>query len=266
LQEKGNYISADEVRLYFEYINKPLLSENTPLLVFLHEGLGSVAQWKDFPLLLCEKLKLPGLLYDREGYGKSSELKSGRQIDYLHLQAQKVLPEIFNQLKLKHHKKILIGHSDGGSIAIIHAGSFHENISAVITMASHQFVEDITVKGLKEAIESYNKGRLQELLKKYHGDKTDSLFHAWSDTWTRKEFLTWNIENYLSDISCPCLGIQGVDDPYGSVAQLESIKKHVKNSEIYHVPHCGHIPHLQAKEDVLKKINEFISQLKTSSP
>lgn len=261
MSNQEGYIQVNSVNIYYEFLNKEILSEDQPLLVFLHEGLGSVAQWKDFPELLCKKTSCPALLYDREGHGKSDALKTTRNSDFMHIQSQIVLPEIFKQLNIEHHKKILIGHSDGGSIAIIHAGSFSENIIGIITEASHQFIEEVTIAGLRETVRLYGNGRLKELLKKYHGDKTDSMFRGWSDTWLRDEFRTWNIESFLKNISCPFLAIQGEDDQYGTFAQLKSIKDKAKNSELFYVPNCGHIPHLQAKESVLSKMASFINTL-----
>ncbi len=258
-KEKG-YIKIDTVSIYFEFLNKSLISEK-PLLVFLHEGLGSIAQWKDFPTLLCEKTKCPGFLYDREGYGRSSKLRSTNDWNYLHIQAQKALPEIFKQLKIEQYKKILIGHSDGGSIAIIHAGSFPEKIIGVITEASHQFIEDISVKGIRDTVKLFEEGKLKDWLKKYHGEKTDSMFHGWADTWTREGFQNWNIEEYLKKINVPILAIQGKDDQYGSFAQLESIKKYSPKADIHHIPACGHTPHLQCKEVIIQLMYDFIIKL-----
>jgi pimeloyl-ACP methyl ester carboxylesterase len=257
LEKQEGYIKIIESNIYFEFINNSLLLEK-PLLVFLHEGLGSVAQWKDFPALLCEKTNCPGFLYDREGHGRSDELKIKRSSDFMHIQAQTTLPEIFRQLDIEQNKKILIGHSDGGSIAIIHAGSFPEKIIGVITEASHQFIEDISVEGIRDAVKLYEEGKLKDLLNKYHGDNTDSMFHGWADIWLRKEFRKWNIEEYLQKIKVPFLAIQGMDDQYGSFAQLASIKKNAIKSDIYHIPSCGHTPHLQMKETILQLMSDFI--------
>jgi pimeloyl-ACP methyl ester carboxylesterase len=261
LEKQEGYIKVENVNIYFEFINKHLLSEHRPLLVFLHEGLGSIRQWKDFPGLLCEKTNCPALLYDREGHGRSDELKNQRGNDFMHIQAQKVLPEIFKQLGIENQNKILIGHSDGGSIAIINAGTFPKNIIGIITEASHQFIEKVTSDGLRETVKLFNNGRLRELLYKYHGEKTDSMFHGWADTWLRKEFEQWNIEEYLKNISCPFMAIQGEDDQYGTFAQLESIQNNVEKAVINNVLNCGHIPHQQAKEIVLNLMTNFINDL-----
>jgi pimeloyl-ACP methyl ester carboxylesterase len=260
LKRQKGFAKIDNVNIYFEFLNKSLLAKARPLLVFLHEGLGSVAQWKDFPELLCEKANCPALIYDREGYGKSSEYKSANDWDYLHLQAQKSLPEIFKQLEIEHYNKILIGHSDGGSIAIIHAGSFPEKIIGVITEASHQFIENISVEGIRKTVKLFEEGKLKDWLHKYHGEKTGSMFHGWADTWLRDGFQHWNIEEYVNKIKVPFLAIQGKDDQYGSYAQLESIKKHSPKADIHHIPNCGHTPHLQYKEEILQLTSDFINK------
>jgi pimeloyl-ACP methyl ester carboxylesterase len=259
METQKNHISINGVSLYYEFIKKTLLSEGRPLLVFLHEGLGCVKQWKDFPAQLCEKVNCPAFLYDREGHGKSEMLKTMRGKDFMHLQAQIILPEIFKELNITDHKKILIGHSDGGSIAIIHAGSFPEKIKGVITEAAHVFIEDITVKGLKDAVKSYETGLLRDLLRKHHGDNTDTMFHGWADTWLREEFKEWNIEGCLKKIKAPFLAIQGQQDQYGTVAQLESIGKYAEKTQIEHIPDCGHIPHFQTREAVMEMMAKFIN-------
>lgn len=259
MEKREGYITIDsDVKIFYQILNESLIKTSSPLLVFLHEGLGSVAQWKDFPALLSEKTNLPALLFDREGYGKSSKLKKQNNWDYLNNQAEKALPEIFLQLGFEKKEKILIGHSDGGSIAIIHTGSFPENIIGVITEASHQFIEDISVKGIQDALTLYESGTLKDLLKRYHGENTDSMFYGWADTWLREGFQKWNIEKYLDNVNVPFLGIQGEDDQYGSYAQLASIKEHAAKAEIFYVPQCGHTPHLQKKNEILERMDAFI--------
>lgn len=261
MEKQEGYTKIADGNIYFEFLNKSLLQEGKPLLVFLHEGLGSIAQWKDFPALLCEKTKCPALLYDREGHGKSDALTNPRGNNFMQIQAQKALPELFKQLEIEHHNKILIGHSDGGSIAIINAGSFPENIIGIITEASHQFIEDISVQGIREAVKQFEEGKLKDLLYKYHGDKTSTMFYGWAATWLQPEFRKWNIEEYVKQIKIPFLAIQGQEDQYGSVAQLESIKKYSPRADINHIPNCGHIPHLQAKDFVLNLVADFIIKL-----
>lgn len=146
MMKTGN-ISVCGIDHYYCLLNEEMLLSSKPLLVFLHEGLGSIAQWKDFPKLLSEKVNCPALVYDRYGHGLSEELHEKRDINFMHQQAQIFLPGLLNELNLAHHRIILIGHSDGGSIAIIHAGSFPENIAGIVTIAAHIFLEDVSLQG-----------------------------------------------------------------------------------------------------------------------
>jgi pimeloyl-ACP methyl ester carboxylesterase len=176
----------------------------------------------------------------------------------MHEQAQVFLPELFSKLNLQDYRKIIIGHSDGGSIAIIHAGSFPKNIVGIVTIAAHLFLEEISLQGIREAVKMFEQGTLRDLLYKYHKDNTESMFNGWAGTWLKPEFRQWDIVNFLSGIKVPFLAIQGDKDQYGSYAQLEGIKKHVKDARIELISNCGHIPHLQQKEKVLEMISEFI--------
>jgi len=256
------FINVQGVSLHYEFLHPELLSTDKPLLVFLHEGLGSIAQWKDFPALLSNKMNYPALVFDRYGHGLSEKLKTTRQMTFMHEQAQVFLPELFSKLNLKDHRKILIGHSDGGSISIIHAGSCPENIIGVITLAAHLFLEEISLQGIREAVKMFEQGTLRELLFKYHGNKTVSMFYGWADTWLKPNFREWSIEEFLPKIKVPFLAIQGDKDQYGSFAQLEGIQKQVKESRIELIHNCGHSPHLQQKEKVLNIMCKFIQKLK----
>lgn len=254
-------IKVCNIKHHYVILNDDLLSSGKPLLIFLHEGLGSIAQWKDFPKLLSDKVQLPALVYDRYGHGLSEELLEQRDITFMHKQAKMFLPSLLKELHLANLPRILIGHSDGGSIAIIHTGSYPENISGIITIAAHIFLEEISLQGIRDAVKSYKEGILCELLYKYHGDKTDSMFYAWANTWMNSSFSKWNIEEYLDRIKVPFLALQGDKDQYGSFAQLEGIKKHVENAQIELIPDCGHIPHIQQKEKVLEIMKHFILNL-----
>lgn len=253
-----NFIEVRGIRHYYEFLNKEFLSPEKPLLVFLHEGLGSVKQWKEFPALLSNKLGYAALLYDRYGHGLSEELHGKRKFNFMHEQAQVFLPELFKNLDVQQHKKIIIGHSDGGSIGLIHAGSFHENIIGVISEAAHVIIEDISVRGIEWAVKNFEGGPLKKFLRPYHADKTDSMFYGWAHTWLKADFKEWNIEEYLPRIKAPLLAIQGADDQYGSFAQLEVIKKHIPSARIEFIKNCGHVPHLQKTEAVLEMMRDFI--------
>ncbi|MDQ1277194.1 MAG: Alpha/beta hydrolase [Thermodesulfobacteriota bacterium] len=233
--------------------------EGSPHLVFLHEGLGSVGQWRDFPLSLCKRTGLPALVFDRWGYGKSEPCEESGEIGYLHEEALTSLPQVLGHFGIEN--AILIGHSDGGSIALIFAAAHPEKVCCLITEAAHVFAEDVTLEGIREAVGIYKDTDLRGRLAKYHGEKTDLVFKRWSETWLAPPFREWNIEAYLSAVSCPVLAIQGQDDPYGTPAQVEAIVRQVSGpvSGLI-VPACGHIPHFQAREAVTAAMADFVGK------
>ncbi|MCX7635347.1 MAG: alpha/beta hydrolase [Syntrophales bacterium] len=228
-----------------------------PSLVFLHEGLGSVGQWRDFPEAVCAATGLPALVYDRCGYGRSEPCPYPRTLDYLEREARDSLPEVLAAFHIQ--APIFIGHSDGGSIALIFAGIYPARTMAVITEAAHVFVEEVTLAGIREAVHIYETTNLKERLARYHGDKTEAVFRGWSETWLAPWFRTWNIESYLSGITTPLLVIQGEDDAYGTTQQVEAIVRGAKGrTETFLVPRCGHIPHHEARAVVLERMVRFI--------
>ena len=246
--------------IYYEWLNEK--SDSSEVLVFLHEALGSTAQWKDFPEKLCNLMGMRGLVYDRLGYGKSSEDETIRNSTYLEDFALNEMPQVISKL-IPHNKIHIAGHSDGGSIALIYASKFSKNIVSVSTMAAHVFVEDVTLNGIQPAIDAYKLGKLDGL-KKYHGEKTEHLFYNWARTWLSSEYKNWNIEKYLKGITCPTLVIQGENDQYGTEKQVESICSQVNGfSQKLMIPNCGHAPHLEEKELVLLELCKFIKLFRT---
>lgn len=241
--------------LYIEYHSS---FENRPTIVFLHDSLGSVQLWRDFPAKLSEAIGCNVLAYDRLGYGKSHPMPSHiRPVDYMELEAD-VLNELLNELEIK--DTVLFGHSDGGTIALIMAAKYPEWVRAVICEAGHIFVEDVTLKGVYDAWEAYKTTNLPERLQKYHGDKVETLFRAWTETWTRDDYRSWNIEYLLKSITCPLLFIQGEADEYGTLDQVEKTISQVSGSaEKYIIPDVGHTPHKEVPELVLKRVEEFIN-------
>jgi pimeloyl-ACP methyl ester carboxylesterase len=231
-----------------------------PTIVFLHDSLGCIELWRDFPDKLAEATQCNVLIYDRLGYGKSGSMPTHeRPINYMELEAD-ILNSFLTVLKIEN--TILFGHSDGGTIALITASKHSERIKAVIVEAAHIFVEEVTLKGIHEAMEAYKNTNLSERLEKYHGDKVDTLFKAWTETWTRKDYRDWNIEHFLSNISCPLLFIQGEADEYGTLEQVETtISQVIGTAEKYIIPNVGHTPHKQATEIVLKKTIDYIQSL-----
>ncbi|OPY05285.1 MAG: 2-hydroxy-6-oxononadienedioate/2-hydroxy-6-oxononatrienedioate hydrolase [Syntrophaceae bacterium PtaB.Bin038] len=235
-----------------------------PPLVFLHEGLGSVGQWRDFPARLSEKTGLPSLVYDRWGYGDSEAFTLPRGTGYLHDEALTGLPAVLDAFGIG--KAILVGHSDGGSIALIFASKHPERVCAVITEAAHVFVEDVTLQGIREAVEVYASTDLKKRLARYHGDKTDLVFRGWAETWLSPAFRGWNIEEYLPGVRCPVLIIQGIDDRYGTAAQVRAIERQVSGPSEALLLRCGHIPHAEARDEVLEAMAGFISQVTAGAP
>jgi pimeloyl-ACP methyl ester carboxylesterase len=259
--KKHLYLSVGRHRLAAELISPVPLSskKGCPHLIFLHEGLGSIAQWRDFPTTLCAMTGLPGLVYERLGYGQSDARDTGISVNYIHEEALTALPAVLARLNIS--DAILIGHSDGGSIALIYAACHGNNVRGVITEAAHVFVEDVTLAGIRRAVELYETTGFKERLFQYHGANTDAMFHAWADTWLDPMFRNWNIEEYLPRITCPLLVIQGAKDEYGTGAQVEAIVKGAASkAESVIIPDCGHVPHLQARETALSEMSRFIRE------
>ncbi|MCX5833307.1 MAG: alpha/beta hydrolase [Deltaproteobacteria bacterium] len=234
-------------------------------MIFLHEGLGSIGQLRDFPAALCLMAGLDGLVYDRWGYGKSDPVSLPRPIRYLHDEALTTLPEVLEKCGVG--EAILLGHSDGGSIALMFASVHPKHVMGIATEAAHVFVEDVTVKGIEEAVQIYRTTDLPGRLSKYHGANTDLMFRGWAETWLSPEFRSWNVEEYLPGVACPVLAIQGVDDQYGTPAQVESITKKVTGpARKLLIPACGHIPHHEARSTVLTAIKQFIDEILAHRP
>mgnify|MGYP000567716979 FL=1 len=234
-----------------------------PTLVFLHEGLGSVALWRDWPQRLCQQLGLAGLVYSRQGYGQSEARPdvrgSGRlQPDYMHREALEVLPELLRTQGIE--RPILLGHSDGGTIALLHAA--HHPVSACIVMAPHVVVEDISVSAITAAREAFEHGPLRARLAPFHAD-VDGAFWQWNDIWLSEAFRGYDIRNEISAIAAPLLAIQGEDDPYGTMAQIDEIAAAVPHARLVKLPHCGHSPHRDQPEAVAQAIQSWIATLRS---
>jgi pimeloyl-ACP methyl ester carboxylesterase len=231
-----------------------------PTLVFLHEGLGSIEMWHDFPTLLAETTACDCLIYDRWGHGRSDPLDVKRTLGYVHAEALDALPEVLAHSQVD--DAILIGHSDGGSIALIFAAEYPEIARGIITEAAHVFVEETTLQGIREAVAIYHNTDLKQKLARYHGDNTEKIFRAWSETWLQPEFRSWDIQDCLAKITCPLLVIQGEDDQYGTAAQVEAITNQVTGkSKPLLIPNCGHIPHQEARDRAVQEMTEFILEL-----
>jgi len=245
-------------RLHAERLN-PAHAASGPTLVFLHEGLGSISQWGAFPAQLCTLTGLPGLVYERWGYGRSEGLTGPRPDDYLEQEAQNGLPEILTACGIT-DPPILFGHSDGASIALLFAAFHPDQTLAVISEAAHVFVEEVCLSGIRLARTAYAQGDLQTGLRRHHGNNTELMFRGWSEVWLRPDRRDWNMAAELRRIVCPTLVIQGQEDEYGTRAQVDAIAAKVTGpAEILWLPGCGHSPHHQMRDTVLETVGRFIS-------
>lgn len=230
-----------------------------PVLVFLHDGLGCISLWRDFPEVLASATGCDVLLYDRWGHGRSDPLVGGRSPDFFDEEAFLILPDILRQLDIK--RTILIGHSDGGSIAFLFAAKYPDKVEGIIVESTHVFVEEVTLQGIRNIVDIYQTTDLKQKLAKYHGEKTDTMFHGWAEVWLSPEFRSWHIKESLSAITCPVLVIQGADDEYGTTQQVKEIETRVKSVRSLLIPECGHVPHHQARDKVLEEMFRFIGDL-----
>jgi pimeloyl-ACP methyl ester carboxylesterase len=250
--------------------------DTRPVVVFLHEGLGSVSMWRDFPSQLCQAVGAHGLVYSREGYGNSTPRPLGQawQPTFMHHQAQVVLPALLRVLGVSASQRdvVLLGHSDGASIALLAALAMPD-IQGVVAMSAHTFVEDQTIDAIKQATGLYEhtvdaakdqSKSLRQALSRHHAD-TDSAFGGWSSVWLSPAFSAWDIRQEIAGLRCPCIVLQGLDDPYGSNAHAESIKTAVPQTQIIYLEQCGHNPHKDCARQVEQAVRAFLSSLSTSA-
>lgn len=255
-----NTLSAGGHQLEYEwFIPSPeLLRQDAPVLVFLHEGLGSLAMWKDFPAQVAQATGCRALVYSRHGYGRSECLQQARKVDFMHVEALEVLPEVLNRFDIDN--PILVGHSDGASIALIHAGTARRPVRGLVLLAPHVFVEDLTVASIAEAKTAYQTTDLPDKLARYHDDP-DNTFWGWNNIWLHPEFRHWNIEAFLPRIACPILAIQGEADEYGTMAQVDSIARHAADVDVLKLEGCRHSPHRDRPDEVMRAIQRFVESI-----
>ncbi len=248
-----------QINGYSLFVQQIIKNEENPTIVYLHDSWGCVETWKDFPNLLSDKYNCNALVYDRRGYGKSDALDSlKRDKTYLH-QAAKELVDLLDMFGLQ--KVVLYGHSDGASIATIMAQDYSERVIAVLLEGNHLLVEEATKQGIIECREKSKTNSLLSTLKKYHAEKAEPLFKIWHETWLSNHFSDWSIVESLSQIKCPVLAFQGVNDNLGTVKQLELIDKYVTSTTmIREIENAGHTPRKENLESTLKLIDEFISK------
>jgi pimeloyl-ACP methyl ester carboxylesterase len=243
-----------------EYRRVGIQRGTRPTLVFLHEGLGSVSMWRDFPARVARATKLCAMVYSRRGYGRSEPLAEPRTVRYLHDEAELVLPELLDRLAIR--RPILIGHSDGGSIALIYAATAARPPTAVVTLAAHVLVEDISVASIAAAKEKYQTTDVRTKLARHHAD-VDSAFWGWNDIWLSPAFRAWNIEDCLPRIACPVLAIQGENDEYGTMDQLRRIAAKVADVELLELANCAHSAHKDRPDAVIDAIARFVHRVVT---
>ena len=259
---RGRYVRIEHQWLSSE-------RSGTPLIVFLHEGLGSRAMWKDFPQRLCDACQCGGLVYSRPGYGRSTPRLPGETwaSDFMHQQAHEVLPALLEVLGVRPQEAPLwlYGHSDGGSIALLFAARHPSCVAGIVVAAPHVFVEDVTVASIVAARDAYLHADLRSRLAKYH-DQPDSAFWGWNQIWLSPEFRSWSIESELGAIRCPLFAVQGLDDEYGSLRQIHAIAQHVPHAGLLELAACAHSPHRDQPDKLIAAVTDFINHYNRGAP
>ena len=237
-------------------------AEGPPTLVFLHEGLGCVALWRDFPAKLVAATGLGGFVYSRQGYGGSEPCQLPRPITYMHDEGLTVLPALLAAAGIK--RAILVGHSDGASISLIYAGGTPApGLMGMILEAPHVFMEDTNAAAIQVMRETFETTDLRQRMAKYHGGNVDCAFRGWSEPWLGDGFTSWNLEEYLPPIcaerSVPTLVIQGAEDEYGTIAQCQAIEQGIgAQASTLYLPDCGHAPHQERPGQTLEAMADHI--------
>jgi pimeloyl-ACP methyl ester carboxylesterase len=232
--------------------------DGAPVIVFLHEGLGSISMWRDFPQKVADATGCEAVVYSRQGYGRSDPATAQRTVRYLHEQGLEVLPALLAGLGIE--RPILLGHSDGGSISLICAGGTDTALAGVIVMAPHVMVEDLGIGGIEAARAAYLGTDLPVRLGKHHND-ADAVFWAWNDIWLSPAFRSWNIEEYLPRIACPIMAIQGEDDEYGTMDQLDRIAAQARDVDLVKLADCRHSPHKDQEQAVIDAVKGFVERV-----
>ena len=249
---------GEPVRLEFEWVGEA--DATGPTIVFLHEGLGSVSMWRDFPTRLCEAASARGLLFSRPGYGRSSRRRDDRrEPDYLHRQAFEVLPAFLDATGLEASgvRPWLFGHSDGATIALLHAAHFPARVAGLVVVAPHLFVEARTVEGVRRARQAYAENDTRGKLARHHADP-DRVFLEWTEIWLDPRFRDWNIEEELGAIECPVLAIQGLEDEYGTLEQIRAIARRAPNVTLLEMAAAGHSPHRDRPRPLIDAAARFV--------
>jgi pimeloyl-ACP methyl ester carboxylesterase len=235
----------------------------SPLIVFLHEGLGSLSLWRDFPERLCAAAGCRGLVYSRPGYGRSTPRAAEEAwgLDFMHRQAHEVLPALLAALgaDVGNNPPWLFGHSDGGSIALLYAAAWPGRVAGAVVVAPHIVVEDLSVQSIAKAREAYLQTDLRDRLARHHADP-DSAFWGWNDIWLHPPFKQWTIEREIETIRCPLLAVQGLDDEYGTLEQIRGIARRAPQTRLLELADCGHSVHRDQPERLVAAVSAFIAQ------
>ncbi|HEX7912654.1 MAG TPA: alpha/beta hydrolase [Paraburkholderia sp.] len=256
--------SHGPLRIEYRWLNET--ASDAPIAVFLHEGLGSISMWRDWPQSLCERLGMRGLVYSRPGYGLSTPRPHNVKwpVDFMTAQAHDILPALLDALDigmLERQRMWLIGHSDGGSITLLYAALHPDALAGAVAIAPHVFVEDISVESIAQTKQLYETTDLRAKLGRYHAD-VDSAFYGWNDIWLNPAFRDWTITSELAPIRAPLLAVQGHDDNYGTMAQIDTIADCVPHAELVKLDACGHSPHRDAPQALNEAIAAFVSKQK----
>jgi pimeloyl-ACP methyl ester carboxylesterase len=257
---EGDSVQAPAPRAGLEarWIGPP--ADRAPTVVFLHEGLGSATLWRDFPDRVAAATGCGALVYSRRGYGASPPLAGPHSVRFMHEEALTAVPAVLARFGIEN--PILFGHSDGASIALIYAGAGLGPVRGMILEAPHVFVEPVCLESIGRLAAAYETTDLGRRLARHHGANTDPMFRAWVDVWLRPEFRSWNIEEYLPAIEAPLLVVQGEDDEYGTLAQVEAVLGQVRGpAGSLVLPDCGHSPHRDRPEAVLEAAARFIQRV-----
>jgi pimeloyl-ACP methyl ester carboxylesterase len=256
------------VRVEYGWVEPSAPTESTgddiqpaPLIVFLHEGLGSLSMWRDFPQQLCDTAGCRGLIYSRPGYGRSTPRAEGERWgpDFMHRQALELLPALLAALAVDNTRTPvwLFGHSDGGSIALLHAAHRPAFVAGLVVLAPHILVEDLSVASIAKARAAYHETDLRRKLARHHDDP-DSAFWGWNDVWLLPDFRDWSIADEIAAIACPLLAVQGLDDEYGTLEQIRGIARVVPQTELLELADCGHSPHRDQPEQLIAAVVDFM--------
>jgi len=250
-------LEAHGCRLEYEWFGERV--SGRPALVFLHQGLGSIAQWRDFPAKLAAATGCPAFVYNREGHGGSDSCDWPRPFDFMEIEGRDRLPEVLEVAGIDDF--VLIGHSDGGTIALVYAAEVGTGMRGVIVEGFHVFAEEVTRAGIRRAQEDFKTGSLREKLARYHGANVDCAFHGWAETWLLPAMTDYTIAPLIPKIEAPILAILGTQDPYGTIGQIDCLPDLARAPLEISKPDCGHAPHEEAESEMLELMGDFVAWL-----